>query len=72
MDSTSLDIRIFRCIKCDHVDHIESALAAATLEGVEYHPLTCTKCLTGNWHGYFPYLLYDPLVDRVVNPNLPV
>lgn len=39
---------------------------------ITFEPLVCTKCLTGQWHGQFPYKRYEPATDlgKVVNPPL--
>lgn len=74
---------LFVCTKCQHVDAIDIARSewklwhdmpgsnVSTLK-IPYERFVCTQCLTTHWHGYFPYLPYDPQTDQeVVNPPLP-
>lgn len=59
---------------------VEMHIASLTPPGVTqdnlpavpvYQPYVCTQCLTGRWHGLFPYLPYQPGSDQVCNPPFP-
>lgn len=71
MRNTSLVSALFRCTKCNHVDMTDLAKSETLRVGGRVHRYVCTQCSTGQWHGQFPYLVYNPQVDQVVNPPAP-
>lgn len=71
MRNTSVVSALFRCIRCNHVDMTDLARSETQAAGKRVNRYVCTKCNTGQWHGQFPYLPYNPKVDNVVNPPQP-
>lgn len=69
--STVGSSQLFRCLNCNHVDMSDLAISEARRLGKPDPRFLCTKCATGQWHGQFPYALYNPRTDNVVNPLHP-
>jgi RNase P subunit RPR2 len=63
--------QLFRCRQCNHVDMVDLAASEALREGRCPKRFLCTKCLTGAWHNQFPYAVYAPSTDDVINPPPP-
>jgi len=63
--------QLFRCTQCSRVDMRDLVDSAVLRGGKRTGGLVCTKCRTGSWHGQFPYMLYNPATDDVVNPLIP-
>lgn len=62
-------ITLYACDQCENIDDYD--LTYATFLGSDLskkpHPLLCSKCLTGRWHGHWEERKYDSDVDYVIN-----
>jgi hypothetical protein len=71
LHATTASSQLFRCLNCNHVDMMDLATSEIRRLGKPDQRFTCTRCATGQWHGQFPYALYNPKTDNVVNPLQP-